>query len=47
MCVQGWITERAERAQAQGPLREVAVINLACCQLFLDFVFVNISGGLK
>ena len=29
------------------PLREVAVINFACCQLFLDFVFVNIRGGLN
>src|SRR4029434_5218987 len=56
VCVQGWITERAERAQAQGPLssggpkpeplREVDVINFACCQLFLDFVFVNIRSGL-
>ena len=29
------------------PLREVAVINFACCQLFLDFVFVNIRSGLN
>src|SRR4029434_3097374 len=29
------------------PLREVAVINFACCQLFLDFIFVNIRGGLN
>ena len=28
-------------------LREVAVINFACCQLFLDFIFVNIRGGLN
>src|SRR4029434_11217794 len=28
-------------------LREVAVINFACCQLFLDFVFVNIRSGLN
>src|SRR4029434_8842483 len=29
------------------PLREVAVIKFACCQLFLDFVFVNIRVGLN
>ena len=29
------------------PLREVAVINFASCQLFLDFGFVNIRGGLN
>src|SRR4029434_1327253 len=29
------------------PLREVTVINFACCRLFLDFVFVNIRGGLN
>ena len=55
--MQGWITERAERAQAQWPLssggpkpeplREVTVINFACCQLFLDFLFVNIRSGLN
>src|SRR4029434_8429248 len=29
------------------PLREVAVIHFACCQLFLEFVFVNIRSGLN
>src|SRR4029434_6898545 len=43
---------RPKGPSAQGgpkpePLCEVAVINFACCQLFLDFVFVNIRGGLN
>src|SRR4029434_7219959 len=40
---------RAHELSRGGPkqerLCEVAVINFACCQLFLDFVFVNIRSG--